>query len=74
MMLLLITMNTALVRLIIIRTMVKGSFLLAYRRCNNVSTWIDLYHVHIEWMESPLGRSISFFFLFSYFKKRGNNF
>ena len=37
----------------------------AYRRCNNVPTWVDLYHVHIEWIQGPHGRSIRF----SYFNR-----
>ena len=34
----------------------------SYRRCNNVPTWVDLYHVRIEWIQSSHGRSTHFFY------------
>ena len=44
--------------------MVKRKLILtAYRRCDNVPTWVDICHVRIKWVQGPHGRSVLFFLL-----------
>ena len=41
--------------------MVKRKLILPdYRRCDNVPTWVDIYHVRIKWVQGPHGRSVHF--------------